>query len=142
MPQTTVRISEATHHLLKELSRAKKEPMQSILETAVEEYRRRHFLERVNDAYAALRADAGAWAEIEAERREWDPTLGDGLTHDESRTEDGERVPKKKASQKIITGNLFLLLSASSSPFFCCISRDFGSRKPIRTTARGRIWIL
>jgi len=78
MSQTTVRTSEATHHLLKELSRAKQEPMQAILETAVEEYRRRLFLESVNEAYAALRNDDGAWTEMRAEHALWDKTLGGG----------------------------------------------------------------
>ena len=100
MSQTTVRISEATHHLLKELSEAKDEPMQAILEVAVEEYRRRHFLESVNDAYAALRRDDHAWTEMRAEQAQWDKTLGDGLPQDEAWTEDGRPVLKKRARRK------------------------------------------
>jgi hypothetical protein len=34
---------------------------------------------QVNAAYAALRDDPRAWADVEAERREWDATLADGL---------------------------------------------------------------
>jgi len=100
MSHTTVRISEATHHLLKELSEAKDKPMQAILEVAVEEYRRRHFLESVNDAYAALRRDARAWAEMRTEQARWDETLGDGLPPDEAWTEAGRPAAKKRARRK------------------------------------------
>jgi hypothetical protein len=100
MSQTTVRISEATHHLLKELSRAKQEPMQAILEIAVEEYRRRHFLESVNEAYAALRSDDQAWTQMRAEQAQWDKTLSDGLPRDENWTEDGRPASKKRARRK------------------------------------------
>lgn len=52
--------------------------MPTILEKAVEEYRRARFLEEANQAYAALRADPEAWqAELE-ERAAWDATLADG----------------------------------------------------------------
>ena len=100
MSQPTVRISETTHHVLKELSRAKQEPMQVILELAVEEYRRRCFLESVNDAYGALRSDAKAWQEIEVQRQLWDPTLNDGLPQNEEWTKGGQPVSKKKTRRK------------------------------------------
>ena len=38
------------------------------------------FLERVNEAYTALRRDPKAWAAEQAERALWDWTLADGLT--------------------------------------------------------------
>ena len=41
---------------------------------------RKRFLEEVNAGYASLRNDAKTWAVVEAERREWDLTLHDGLT--------------------------------------------------------------
>jgi mRNA interferase MazF len=53
--------------------------MQSVLEHALEQYRRQQLLEATNAAYAALQADAGTWADLEHERREWDQTLADGL---------------------------------------------------------------
>jgi hypothetical protein len=58
--------------------------MQALLEEAVETLRRKRFLEQVNTAYASLRQDAGAWAAVEQERREWDQTLLDGLAVHES----------------------------------------------------------
>ena len=53
--------------------------MQSILEDALEQYRRQQLLEATNAAYAVLHTDAEAWADLEYERREWDQTLADGL---------------------------------------------------------------
>jgi hypothetical protein len=53
--------------------------MQKILEQAIEEYRRRRFLDDVNRAYEALRNDPTAWAEELEERAAWDATISDGL---------------------------------------------------------------
>ncbi len=53
--------------------------MQQILATAVEEYRRRRFLEGVYADFAALRNDPAAWQQEQQERAEWDATLADGL---------------------------------------------------------------
>jgi len=41
---------------------------------------RRTFVEQTNAAYASLRADRRAWAEIEGDREPWDATLSDGLS--------------------------------------------------------------
>jgi hypothetical protein len=68
--------------------------MQVILDKAIEDYRRRCFLEEVNKAYAALRQNPGAWAEVEKERTEWDGTLADGLPSDEQWNEKGAVVRK------------------------------------------------
>jgi hypothetical protein len=66
--------------------------MQAVLEKAVEAYRRKLFLEEVNRAYAELREDPDAWANLESERAAWDSTLADGLPQDETWGEDGEPV--------------------------------------------------
>ena len=50
MGKARVRISERTRQTLREIAQSADEPMQAVLEKAVEEYRRRHFLERVNRA--------------------------------------------------------------------------------------------
>ena len=50
-----------------------------LVDEAGETLRRRRFLEQVNATYARLREDPDGWAEIEAERRDWDITLPDGL---------------------------------------------------------------
>ena len=85
MGNTTVRVSESTREILREMAQIEGKPMQAVLEEAVEALRRKRFLEEVNAAYASLRVDAKAWAAIEGERRAWDGTLLDGLSVHEPR---------------------------------------------------------
>ena len=79
MASTTVRVSEHTHELLHKLAAATGEPLQKVLERAVENYRRQQFYAEFNAAYERLRADPVAWDEELAERAAWDVTLADGL---------------------------------------------------------------
>lgn len=79
MSSITVRVSEKTGAILRELAGRAGEPMQAILDRAVEEYRRKRFLEEANQAYALLRSNPKAWAEESAERKAWDKALGDDL---------------------------------------------------------------
>jgi predicted transcriptional regulator len=76
---TTIRISTNTRDLLQELAQQSGVSMQSVLERAIEQYRRQQLLEATNAAYALLEADTDAWTETERERVEWDQTLEDGL---------------------------------------------------------------
>jgi hypothetical protein len=85
----TVRISEASHLVLKELAEQTGQTMMEVLDKALDAYRRQVFVDAVNAGYAALRADPEAWAEHLAERKLWDATLMDGLDPDERWTEDG-----------------------------------------------------
>jgi predicted transcriptional regulator len=75
----TVRVSSRTHEELREIAQAVGESMQTVIEQAVEDLRRKLFFEETNEAYMALRSDPNAWAEIEEERALWDQTLADGL---------------------------------------------------------------
>jgi hypothetical protein len=75
---STVRISESSHRALRDLAECEKAPLQTVLERAIENYRRRRFLEAANRQYAALREDAAAWQQETTERAEWDRVLGDG----------------------------------------------------------------
>ncbi len=79
MPNPTVRISPRSHRTLKELAQRSGQPMQTILDHAIEEERRRLFIAEANASYAAMREDPKAWAELQAERAVWDETLLDGL---------------------------------------------------------------
>lgn len=88
-----VRINEQTHQILRAMAQAEHLSMQAVLERAIEEYRRRRFLEDVNDAYAALRTDPGAWEEIQAERAQWE-ALPDGLPEAETWTEEGAVIER------------------------------------------------
>ena len=75
----TVRIEAAAHAALSEIARAKHLSLTEALSRAVEIYRRQVFLEGVAGDFAALRGDAKAWREEQAEREAWDTTAKDGL---------------------------------------------------------------
>jgi hypothetical protein len=94
MASGTVRISEKSRNTLRELAANSGDSMQAVLDRAIEEYRRRLFMEAANADYAALRQDPEAWAEVLKERAEWDATLMDGLDPNEQWTADGEVVLK------------------------------------------------
>jgi len=79
MASTTVRVTERTHQVLRELSAETGESLQQVLEEAVERYRRERFFAELNAAYARLAADPVAWHEVLAERAELEGTLADGL---------------------------------------------------------------
>jgi hypothetical protein len=83
MGNAMVRITAKTRESLRELAQAEQGSMQSVLEKAVEEYRRKLFMDALNASYAELRDDPEAWKEVEAERALWDGTLLDGLPEDE-----------------------------------------------------------
>ena len=79
MHHGTTRISVAAHLILRDLAKAEGKSMLALLDEAVEALRRQRFLTQVNAAYAELRGDTDAWAELESERQAWDVTLHDGL---------------------------------------------------------------
>ena len=79
MPSANVRISSESRDTLRRLAREEREPMQAILDRAIERYRREKFLRDANADYAALRKNARAWKEELKERELWEQTLSDGL---------------------------------------------------------------
>jgi hypothetical protein len=79
MASTTVRVTERTHAVLRELAAVTGEPLQQVLEEAVERYRRERFFADLHAAYARLADDRAAWEEELEERAELDGTLADGL---------------------------------------------------------------
>lgn len=74
---STVRISETSHQALRELAAQEKAPLQTVLERAIENYRRQRFLEAANRQYAVLREDTNAWKDELAERDAWDQAAND-----------------------------------------------------------------
>lgn len=78
MSTTTIRVPTETRDTLSEMARQSGLSMQSVIERAVELYRRQQMLAAINDAYAAVSNDQVAWSALEAERSEWDVTLVDG----------------------------------------------------------------
>ncbi len=79
MQSTTVRVNQATHQTLTSLAKETKSSIQAVLSEAVEVYRRERFLQRVNQAYADLRRNPGAWADHRGELEVWEITGTDGL---------------------------------------------------------------
>jgi hypothetical protein len=99
MADPTACISEKTSAVLHELAEQTGKTVQEILDAAVEDYRRKVFIEQVNAGYAALRADPEAWAEVEAERQSMAGSLMDGLDPDECWGEDGDLLPRDEAKR-------------------------------------------
>jgi hypothetical protein len=75
----TIRLQPKTHKALKETAALTGESMQEALDKAVEERRRRLYLEGLSADYAALRSNAKASAELERENALWDRTTNDAL---------------------------------------------------------------
>lgn len=76
---TTVRISEQSRQRLRELAAQTGEPMQTVIDMALEQYRRQKFLEECHAAYCVLQQDPVAWEDYQQELAAWDITLLDGL---------------------------------------------------------------
>lgn len=74
----SVRVSPNSWKTLKEIADCAGETMQTVLDRAVEAYRRQWLLERTNEAFAALRNDQDMWQDEVNERKEWETTLDDG----------------------------------------------------------------
>ncbi len=80
MDQTsTVTISNTSYQALAEISALSGKPIETVLEQAIEQYRRQQFLAAADQAYLALRDRPEAWQEELEEREAWDITLEDGL---------------------------------------------------------------
>ena len=79
MQSTTVRVNRVTHKVLTHLAEETHFSMQTVLNNAVEAYRREVFLERTNQAYSELKKDPKAWAECQEERAVWNSAAKDGL---------------------------------------------------------------
>ena len=74
-----VRISPRAHDLLRQMAEEEQESMQSILDRALERYRREKFLRAANADFEALRDDPREWQKELRDRDLWEQTLADGL---------------------------------------------------------------
>ena len=79
MQSVNVRISSSSYQILKSLSRENGQTMQSLIDQALEDLRRRKILEATNQAFATLKANKEAWKEELDERELWENTLMDGI---------------------------------------------------------------
>jgi predicted transcriptional regulator len=78
MTTTTIRISKTTQELLHTLASQDNTSMQTIVEQAVEHYRKQRFLEGLSADFSKLREDNESWQDELQERQLWDATIGDG----------------------------------------------------------------
>ncbi len=79
MDSLTIRVSRSAHNLLRELAEESGEAMTVIVDRALKDYRRAKFWADYDAAYAAIRADPRASADLNDELSAWDSTLADGL---------------------------------------------------------------
>lgn len=74
-----VRVNEETHAIIRDLAKEFGESMQTIVDKAVERYKRELFLESLNEDFKNLRENETEWASELEERRLWENTLLDGV---------------------------------------------------------------
>ena len=79
MIELKVGISENAHKTLLQLAENSGDTIQSILDLAVENYRKYIFLMQANEAFTALRNNEVLWQEELAERQLWAETIADGI---------------------------------------------------------------
>lgn len=84
MNTATIRVSEPSHKVLRELAKLDNKPMQAVIEQAIESYRRLRFLEGLNDDFMELRKNDSEWQAELAERRGCDTTGADGTKNREA----------------------------------------------------------
>ena len=79
MSDLTVSLSNTAHETLIKLAETSGKTMQTVLDKAIENYRRYVFLVQANQAFDALRQNQELWQEELAERGLWDQTIADGV---------------------------------------------------------------
>lgn len=79
MGTATIRLRPHSHEALKEIAQITGQSLQDALDRAIEDLRRKVYLEGLNADYAALRRDPAAWADFQKETADWDATNNDGL---------------------------------------------------------------
>ncbi|MBI4766972.1 MAG: toxin-antitoxin system protein [Deltaproteobacteria bacterium] len=78
MPSSTIRISKESGNILREIAARERKSLQAVLDEAIEEYRRRRFLQEANKAYLMLKENSQNWKKEQEERKKWGDTLSDG----------------------------------------------------------------
>jgi len=77
MPASTIRIRPKSHQILKEMAALTGQSLQDVLDQAIEDRRRKLYLEGLKADYAALSAKQRG--ELQKEVAAWDSTNLDGL---------------------------------------------------------------
>jgi hypothetical protein len=65
---TTLRVSKPTRDRFARLAQETGRPMSQLVDEAADALERRVFFDKLSTRYEALRADAVAWSEVQAER--------------------------------------------------------------------------
>jgi hypothetical protein len=78
MPSSTVRISKESCNILREIATQERKSLQTVLDAAIEEYRRHRFLQAANKAYSVLKENPKNWKQELEERKQWETTLSEG----------------------------------------------------------------
>ena len=86
----TIRVPPETHEQLQRLATARKQPIGQVVAAAVERLESDRFWDEMEAAFEELYADPTAAAAYEAERRDWEATLLDGLDREPSYDEEAE----------------------------------------------------
>ena len=73
-----IRISPQSKATLRDLADREGKPMQTVLDAAIEQYRRDSFFRELDAGYARLQASPMEWQEELDERRLWESALFDG----------------------------------------------------------------
>ncbi len=79
----SVQLSRAAHERLKTIAEKTGEEPSDVLDRAIEQEARRVFWQQFHEAVDRLRSNAEAWATYQAEGKELEGTLADGLNEDE-----------------------------------------------------------
>jgi hypothetical protein len=79
MATIMVRLRPDACRALKEISESTGQSVQDTLDRAIDDLRRKVYLEGLNADYAALRHDSKAWSGFRREVEDWDSTDADGL---------------------------------------------------------------
>lgn len=74
-----IRLRPNAHQTLKEIARVTGQSLQDTLDRAIDDLRRKVYLEGINADYAALQADPKQWEAHRKEAELWDTTSADGL---------------------------------------------------------------
>ena len=79
----SVRVDRGTYERVRRLAEQDDRSITEVIAEAVKEAEERRFWREYRDGVARLKADPDAWASYEAESRELEGTLADGLEPDE-----------------------------------------------------------
>jgi hypothetical protein len=79
MSTLTVRLSESSHRLLRDLTEQTGQTTMEVLDRALDTYRRSLFDDPQSLSGSSPQTESDAWAEVEPGRKLWDATLESGL---------------------------------------------------------------